>query len=344
MPPGFNQIFISLAIFIGGSIFSLISAKIIGSVLRRIAALSRNETDDFIFKSLVKTIPPAGCVVSAGIGWKLLDLNHVTNHFVFGIGKLILIVLLIRLVNKIGFHILNKWALTIGDEGASSMIRSLAPMLRAVVWCIGIVIFLQNIGVQMAAIWAVLSAGGIGAGLALKEPVQEFFDYITILLDKPFENGQFINIGSVWASVERVGVRSTRLRSINGEAIVMSNSSLTSGIISNYAEMGRRRLVKTIGVTYDTSREKMQKIPSIIKSIIDSTNDAQFDRCHFVDFADSSLNLQFVYYIPTNDYLRAMNAQQAINLEIMKCFEEECIDFAFPTQTIEVVNTNKPKG
>ena len=188
----------------------------------------------------------------------------------------------------------------------------------------------------MAAIWALLSAGGIGAGLALKEPVQEFFEYITILLDKPFQDGQFINIQNVWAKVERVGVRSTRLRSINGEIIVMSNSALTNGKISNYGEMEYRRLVHKLGVIYETPLAKMKEIPNMIREIIESTEDVIFDRCHFVEFGECSLNFELVYYIPTNNYLRAMEAQQKVNFEIMKAFEENDIDFAFPTQTIHL--------
>tara|TARA_Y100001968_G_scaffold74550_4_gene65981 strand:+ start:230 stop:826 length:597 start_codon:yes stop_codon:yes gene_type:complete len=195
-------------------------------------------------------------------------------------------------------------------------------------------------GVQMTAIWALLSAGGIGAGLALKEPVQEFFEYITILLDKPFQNGQFIHIDGIWAKVERVGVRSTRLRSINGEIIVMSNSRLTSGIISNYAEMENRRLVHKLGVVYETPHSKMLRIPELIKSIVDSTENSIFDRCHFIKFGDCSLDFELVYYIPTSNYLSAMAAQQSINLGIMKRFEEEGIEFAFPTQTINLSNSN----
>ena len=220
------------------------------------------------------------------------------------------------------------------------MIQSLSPMFRALIWCIGFVFYLQNMGVQMAALWALLSAGGIGAGLALKEPVQEFFEYITILLDKPFENGQFIHVDGIWASVERVGVRSTRLRSINGEIIVMSNSDLTNGKISNYGEMEYRRLVHKLGVVYETPHSKMKEIPNIIKTIIESTEDVVFDRCHFIEFGNFSLDFELVYYIPTNNYLRAMEAQQKVNLNIMKVFEEENISFAFPTQTLHLANTS----
>ena len=197
---------------------------------------------------------------------------------------MILLILIVRLINRILLRLLSSWSERINDDAVSTMLKSLSPMLRAIIWCIGIVFYLNNMGVQMAAIWDLLSAGVIGAGLALKEPVQEFFEYITILLDKPFENGQFIHVDGVWASVERVGVRSTRLRSINGEAIVMRNCRLTNGVISNYAEMDSRRLVHKIGVVYDTKHSKMQIIPVIIKNIVDATKNAIFDRCHFIEF------------------------------------------------------------
>ena len=222
------------------------------------------------------------------------------------------------------------------------MISSLTPLIKAFTWTIGSIFFLQNIGVQMTAIWALLSAGGIGAGLALKDPVQEFFEYITILLDKPFQKGEFIKADSVLGMVERVGVRSSRIRSINGEVIVMSNSALTNGIISNYAQMKKRRLVHKLGVVYETSPSLMKMIPKIIEKIVEETKDASFDRCHFTDFGDFSLNFELVYYIPTNNYLAAMEAQQCINLKIIEEFSLNNIEFAFPTQTLNI-ERNEPK-
>ncbi len=118
----------------------------------------------------------------------------------------------------------------------------------------------------------------------------------------------------------------------------MSNSSLTNGIISNYAEMKHRRIVHKIGVVYNTKVEKMKLIPGLIEKIISNTLDAEFDRCHFVEFGSSSLDFEVVYYISTNNYKRAMEAQQKINLAIMEEFERNQIEFAFPTTTI---NLNK---
>ena len=116
----------------------------------------------------------------------------------------------------------------------------------------------------------------------------------------------------------------------------MSNSALTNGIISNFAQMEKRRLVHRLGVVYETSPKMMQKIPKIIERIITDTKNASFDRCHFTDFGDFSLNFEIVYYIPTNNYLAAMEAQQSINLKIMEQFKLNNIDFAFPTQPLHI--------
>ena len=116
----------------------------------------------------------------------------------------------------------------------------------------------------------------------------------------------------------------------------MSNSRLTNGVISNYAEMKKRRLVHKLGVVYEPTYEQTKSIPMMIKNIVDKTENAIFDRCHFIEFANSSLDFELVYYIPTSDYLQAMSAQQEINLEIMKKFKNENISFAYPTQTIHI--------
>ena len=252
------------------------------------------------------------------------------------IDKLLILIILIKLINKILIRSLLESTRKLTDASIISMVSSLTPLIKAFTWTLGSIFYLQNIGVQMTAIWALLSAGGIGAGLALKDPVQEFFEYITILLDKPFQKGEFIKAGEILGLVERVGVRSSRIRSINGEIIVISNSSLTNGIISNYAQMEKRRLVHKLGVIYETKPETMKKIPSIIQTIVENTQNASFDRCHFTDFGDFSLNFELVYYIPTNDYIAAMEAQQHINLRIMEEFKINNIDFAFPTQTLQI--------
>ena len=327
----------ALIVLFIGIVLSFAAPKLIGPTLKNLAKRTKSQTDDYIISKVISIIKPVGLVISFSLFISTISLGKRLENIFLSLPKLVLIIILVQITNKILIRILNRWSQNIDDIAFSEMLKSLAPMIKSIIWCLGTVIYLQNIGVQMAAVWAILSAGGIGAGLALKDPVQEFFEYIIILLDKPFQNGQFININNVWAKVERVGVRSTRLRSLNGETIVMSNTTLTNGTISNYAEMESRRLVHKLGVVYDTEISKLKKIPKIIETIVDNTQDAKFDRCHFTDFGDFSLDFELVYFIPTNNYLRAMEAQQSINLEIMTKFEDEKISFAFPTQTLNLI-------
>ncbi len=330
----------SLASLIAGILITLITSKVAKIVLDKITKRTKTETDDYIAKVIVGIVKPLGIILSVSLAWMILPIAPGTNNFVMGVSKLIVLLIIIRASNKILIRLINRWSIHINDTAVSTMIDSLSPMIRSLVWAVGFVFYLQNMGVQMAAIWALLSAGGIGAGLALKEPVQEFFEYITILLDKPFQRGEFIHVEDVWATVEQVGVRSTRLKSINGEIIVMSNSSLTKGVISNYSEMKNRRIVHKLGVVYETDLSKMKDIPNTIESIVNTTTDAIFDRCNFVEFNSSSLDFELVYFVPTNDYIRAMKAQESINLNIMKTFKEKGIDFAYPTQTLHLKRLN----
>ncbi len=322
-----------------GILFTLLLYVITKIALNKIVQRTKSETDDFIAQLLIRNIKPLGYVITCIISWQFLPIDNQLDKIVLSSGQLIIIVIVIRLINRIILKMMERLALKVNDIAISTMLSSLRPMVRAIIWALGSTIFLQNIGVQMAAIWALLSAGGIGAGLALKEPVQEFFEYITILLDKPFESGEFININNVWATVDRVGVRSTRLKSVNGEIIIMSNSALTSGTIANYGQMKQRRLVHKLGVTYETNQVNMERIPSLLKSIVDNTNDAIFDRCHFVEFGSFSLDFELVYFIPTNSYKTAMEAQQTINMAIKRQFHEEGIEFAYPTSTLHLLNS-----
>ena len=338
----FSETFLfSISIFFIGIIASILISKISKLFLKKISKRTKNEFDDYIFELIINIFKPIGFLLSLYFAVDFYFQEDISFVSVFlNIDKLLILIIIIKALNKILIRSLKETTAKIDDKSIVSMISSLTPLVKALTWTIGSIFYLQNIGVQMTAIWALLSAGGIGAGLALKDPVQEFFEYITILLDKPFQKGEFIKADGVLGMVERVGVRSSRIRSINGEIIVMSNSSLTNGMIANYAQMKKRRLVHKLGVVYETSPEIMKKIPLILKNIVSNTDNATFDRCHFTDFGDFSLNFELVYYIPTNNYFAAMEAQQNINLKIMEEFKLNNIEFAFPTQTLQIDRGN----
>ncbi len=207
-------------------------------------------------------------------------------------------------------------------------------------WILALVFLVNNLGYNVTTIITGLGIGGIAVALAAQAVLGDFFSYFVIFFDRPFEIGDFIIVDDkIIGAIEYIGVKTTRIRAISGEQIVCSNKDLTDSRVHNYKKMMRRRVVFSIGVIYQTTAEQMKKIPGIIKSIIESTENATFDRSHFSAFGDFSMNFETVYFIESPDYNMYMDAQQSIYLEILQAFEKEKIEFAYPTQTLFAANT-----
>lgn len=212
-------------------------------------------------------------------------------------------------------------------------------IIKTILWGTGIFFLLDNLGFKISSIIAGLGIGGIAVALAVQNIFSDLFSYLAILLDKPFEIGDFIIINDYMGTIEHIGIKTTRIRSLSGEQIVFSNSDLTGSRVRNYKRMNQRRVVFTVGVTYDTTQEQLKQIPGIIEKAIKSIDKTRFDRAHFASFGDFSLNIETVYYVLDRDYNIYMDIQQKINLEIMAEFEKLGIEFAFPTQTIYLNKT-----
>jgi small-conductance mechanosensitive channel len=185
---------------------------------------------------------------------------------------------------------------------------------------------------------ASLGVAGIAVALALQNVLSDLFASMSIALDKPFVIGDFIIIGDFMGTVEKIGVKTTRLRSLTGEYLIFANSDMLSSRIRNYTRMHERRIVFSLGVTYNTPYEKLHLIPTMIQKIIEAQEETRFDRAHFASYGDFSLNFEIVYYVLSADYNRYMDIQQAINLAIFKAFEDTGIEFAVPTQTLYLAN------
>jgi small-conductance mechanosensitive channel len=204
------------------------------------------------------------------------------------------------------------------------------------VWAIIFLLALDNLGVNITALVAGLGVGGIAVALAAQNIIGDLFASLSIVLDRPFVPGDFLAIDEFYGDVEKVGLKTTRMRSLSGEQIVFSNNDLLNSRIRNYGQMVERRIVFSVGVVYQTPHEKLQQIPSIIEDIIVKQELARFDRAHFKQYGDYSLNFEMVYYVESSDYRLFMDIQQAVNLEIFRRFAEEGIEFAYPTQTLFV--------
>ena len=220
------------------------------------------------------------------------------------------------------------------DPAAVTTMIAVAFLARMVLGLIAILIALDNFGVDVTALIAGLGIGGIAVALALQNILGDLFASLSIILDKPFVVGDFLIVGDTLGSVEKVGLKTTRLRSISGEQIIMSNSDLLSSRIRNFKRMYERRVLFEIGVIYETKREMLAEIPEMLKTIVSSHDQVRFDRAHFKGFGDFALTFEVVYFVLSSDYVLYMDIQQAINLELFRQFEERGIGFAYPTQML----------
>lgn len=210
----------------------------------------------------------------------------------------------------------------------------LKKIVQLFVYIMAFLIILWVIGIDLSGVVVGLGVGGIAIAFALQNTLSDFFSAFSIYFDRPFEIGDFIIVGEHSGTVTNIGVKSTRIRLLQGEELVISNQELTSSRVRNFRKLERRRITFTIGVTYNTPLSKLKKIPQIISKIIQGIELAELDQVHFTEFGDFSLKFLVIYYVRVADYSKYLETQEAINFAIKAAFEEEAIEMAFPTQTI----------
>jgi small-conductance mechanosensitive channel len=222
------------------------------------------------------------------------------------------------------------------DAAAATSIGALRFVGKLLLWTVILLLALDNLGVDVTALVTGLGIGGLAVALALQNVLSDLFASLSIVLDKPFVIGDFIIVGEFLGTVEHIGLKTTRVRSLSGEQLVLSNSDLLNSRIRNYKRMAQRRIVFSFGVVYETPADKLAAVPGMVQEIIESLENTQFDRAHFKAYGDFSLDFEVVYYVLVPEYNTYMDIQQAINLELHRRFEQEGIEFAYPTQTLFV--------
>lgn len=223
------------------------------------------------------------------------------------------------------------------EDGASvTTVRALGFLGTVFLWAVLVLVALDNLGIDITALVAGLGIGGIAVALAVQNILGDLFASLSIVLDKPFVYGDFIIVDDLMGTVEHVGLKTTRVRSLSGEQLVFSNSDLLKSRVRNYKRMFERRVVFSVGVTYQTPHEKLERISAMLREIVEAQPEVRFDRAHLKEFGASALNYEVVFYVLNPDFNVYMDRQQAINLEIFRRFQNEGIDFAYPTQTLHL--------
>jgi small-conductance mechanosensitive channel len=223
---------------------------------------------------------------------------------------------------------------TSGDVASRATVYAIGYGARMALWVLLIVSGLGFFDVKITALLTGLGIGGIAVALAAQNILGDLFAAVAIVLDRPFVVGDAIAIEGVEGDVEEIGLKTTRIRSVNGEQIVVANSELLKSRIRNYGRMLQRRSAFHLDVAHGTHPDSVAKIPDIIKEIVEKQKDTRFDRCHFLAITESALRVEVVYFVTQRDYKKYADIQQAINLEILRRFAAEDISFGIPSRTI----------
>ena len=333
-----NEYLNALALFIGTLLFFALIKRRVFVALEKWAKHTKTDLDDEIMANL-KTIPRAlYFVVALFFGFQLIRIHPLLSKLV----EVALIVLVFYWIAKVAsklieyglFKLAQKRGVTKRQKNTTYMALSLVA--KILLWSTGVLLILSNLGVNITALVASLGIGGIAIALALQNILGDIFSSFSLYLDKPFEIGDYIVVGDYQGTVKKIGLKTTRIEALQGEEIVISNNELTSSKVQNFKKLKTRRISFNLGVTYDTKPSKLSKIPKLIKEIMAKTKKVSYYGAYMREFGDSSLNFQIIYYVKSNDYQEYLDTQQKLNLAIVKTFEKEKIEFAFPTRTIHI--------
>jgi small-conductance mechanosensitive channel len=330
---------IALAITIGVFVALRICLRLFLAHFAKLSKRTKTDIDDLVIHTLHKTRPLILFVVSMYMGSLVLQLSDRVHAALL---KILIIVLWLQIgvwataAFRYWLESYRKRKLAT-DASAATVITAMGYGGQFLIWLIVLIVVLDNLGVKVTTLIAGLGVGGIAIALAVQSTLGDVLASLSIIFDKPFVIGDYLSIGELQGTVEHIGLKTTRLRSLSGEQLVFSNNDLLQSRIRNFQRMAERRVSFSIGVTYETPREKLVRIPEILRAAVEAETQARFDRSHFKAYAPSSLDFETVYYVLAPAYGTYMDVQQGINLRIHEALEKEGIEFAYPTQTVHVV-------
>ncbi len=327
---------VALAIGAGTMILVHLVLRLILPRLARLAGRTQTQWDDLVIGALGRTKGFFPFMLGLGAGAVALDLPARVSG---AVATATVIAFLLQaglwISTALGVWLVGYQQSQLEtNRGAATTVAAIGFAAQVVIWAVILLLTLDNLGINVTALIAGLGVGGVAIALALQKILGDLFASLAIVLDRPFVLGDFLALDTYLGSVEHIGLKTTRLRSLSGEQVVISNADLLGSRIRNYGRMRERRIVFKIGVTYQTPKSVLKEIPSLLRAVVEARDKTRFDRAHFATFGDSSLIFETVYYVESPEYGVYMDIQQAINLDLVDRFEEREIEFAYPTQTL----------
>ena len=331
-----SEVLASLLLFVGVALVGWVVYFVFNRYFSKWAEKTETTLDDDIIEAVKSLI--VVLVVIIGIEYALTPLSFLqayatTLNSVFIVLEIFLCAFVIaRIVNILAEFYLNRTSRQgVNKHHLVFMTKKIVQILSYLAAII-IIVYISHFDLTGAVVG--LGIGGIAIAFAFQSTLSDFFTSFFIYFDRPFEIGDFIVVGESGGTVQNITIRSTRIKLLSGEELIVPNKELTATNVRNFRKLEKRRITFTLGVTYDTSSEKLKKIPLIIRGIIENTENAEVERVHFTEFADFALKFLISYYVKVADYGVYLDIQQSINFAIKDAFEREGIDMAYPTSTI----------
>jgi len=326
---------IALIIFIITLVLLKLVQKTIISRLEKLAMRTKTKVDDALIEIIANIKPSFYFLVSLYFSIKVINLSTKVTRVIDIVFLIILVYEGIKATQRIIKFFIFRALKKNGDEKqAKSITHTFDIFIQITLWSLGILLILANMGINVTSLVAGLGIGGIAIALALQNILGDVFSSFSILIDKPFKVGDFIKVGEDMGTVENIGIKTSRIRTLDGQILIITNQELTTARVENFQQTKKKRAIFTLGVIYETKKEILKKIPKIISDIVSQEENCQFDRCHFKGFGDFSLNFEVVFYVNTKDYNQYLDALQKVNLKIFDKFNQEQISFAYPTQLL----------
>lgn len=348
-----NQVFLGntverYLIVLGGILLGILVVKALKrTVFKKLKSVfdkTQNNIDNYIFEHFEQFLIPVIYFSIIYWGIKTLDLS-IRVHNIVEVAFIVFVTYFtIRLVSSILLLLLRSYVMK--QENGQEKVKQIGGLMLIVnilIWTIGLVFLLDNLGYNITAIITGLGIGGIAIALAAQNILSDLFNYFVIFFDRPFEIGDYLVIDDKSGTVDFIGIKTTRIRSLTGEQLVFSNADLSDSRIHNYKKMQRRRIVFSVGTTYEASPEILREIPVVLEEIVKTSERVDFDRAHLKTFGDSSIDYEVVYHVNSADFNVYMDVQQEFNFLIYERFADMGIEMAFPSRTLYVRNEDKQK-
>jgi len=330
---------ISLSFIVGAIIAGKILYWFSGKVLKQITKKTKTRLDDILIDMLEEPIVFAIITFGFWLGITRLNFSESADTWFKNLVHVFITINITWLISRVFVSLVNEYIKPLTEKTESDLDDQLLPVVKkginSIIWILGIIIALNNAGYDVGALLAGLGIGGLALAMAAKDSVSNIFGGFTIFTDKPFKINDRIRIGSYDGTVVEIGLRSFRLQTLDGTVVTIPNSQITGSMVENVTLEPARKILMNLGLTYDTTPEQMQLAMDILRSIAEKQEGLTQDtKIAFTDYGDFSLGILFIYYIKKEADI--LGVRTSINLEILKQFNENKLNFAFPTQTIQV--------